>query len=95
MQSESTPVLEVDLVVVGAGPAGLLAAYYADFREWRSLWWIRCPKAGGKVMATYPEKSIYDIAGFPDVRGRDLVAGLREQAAPSSPATCSGTRRPG
>jgi thioredoxin reductase len=85
MQSESTPVLDVDLVVVGAGPAGLFAAYYAGFRGWRVAVVDSLPEAGGQIMAMYPEKPIYDIAGFPAVRGRDLVTGLKEQAAPFKP----------
>jgi thioredoxin reductase len=85
MQSESTPVLDVDLVVVGAGPAGLFAAYYAGFRGWRVAVVDSLPEVGGQIMAMYPEKPIYDVAGFPAVRGRDLVAGLKEQAEPFKP----------
>jgi thioredoxin reductase (NADPH) len=33
----------------------------------------------------YPEKPIYDIAGFPSVRGRELVAGLVEQVGRFDP----------
>ncbi len=33
----------------------------------------------------YPEKPIFDVAGFPSVRGRDLVDGLVEQAAQYAP----------
>jgi ferredoxin/flavodoxin---NADP+ reductase len=37
------------------------------------------------VSAMYPEKLIYDVAGFAAVRGRDLVAGLAAQAARYQP----------
>jgi thioredoxin reductase (NADPH) len=37
------------------------------------------------VSALYPEKLIYDIAGFPAVKGRDLVGGLVEQASTFDP----------
>ena len=43
------------------------------------------PEIGGQVSAMYPEKLIYDIAGFPAVRGRDLIARLAEQAAAYAP----------
>ncbi|MBX6767622.1 MAG: NAD(P)/FAD-dependent oxidoreductase, partial [Actinomadura rubrobrunea] len=43
------------------------------------------PEPGGQVTAMYPEKPIYDIAGFPSVKGRDLVAGLVEQAGRFDP----------
>lgn len=72
--------LEVDLLVVGAGPAGLYAAYYAGFRELRTAIIDALPEPGGQVAALYPEKQIFDIAGFPAVRGRDLVAALVDQA---------------
>ncbi|MGW0738035.1 NAD(P)/FAD-dependent oxidoreductase [Streptomyces sp. NPDC002851] len=76
---------EVDLVIVGAGPAGLFAAYYGGFRGLRVAVIDSLPQPGGQVMAMYPEKPIYDIAGFPSVRGRDLIDGLVRQAAPFDP----------
>lgn len=77
---------DVDLLVVGAGPAGLYAAYYAGFRGMRTAIVDSLPEPGGQISAMYPEKMIYDIAGFPGVRGRDLVAGLLDQAECCSPA---------
>lgn len=71
---------EVDLLVVGAGPTGLFAAYYAGFRELNTAIVDALPEAGGQVTAMYPEKQIFDVAGFPTVLGRDLVAALVEQA---------------
>jgi len=77
---------ECDLLIIGAGPVGLYAAYYAGFRGLRTALVDSLPEVGGQVTALYPEKPIYDIAGFPVVRGRDLVARLREQASRFSPA---------
>ena len=37
----------------------------------------------------YPEKAILDVAGFPTIKGRDLVEGLVAQAATADPTTCS------
>ncbi|HEX3649335.1 MAG TPA: NAD(P)/FAD-dependent oxidoreductase [Pseudonocardiaceae bacterium] len=76
---------DVDLLVVGAGPAGLYAAYYAGFRGLRTAIIDSLPTPGGQIAALYPEKMIYDIAGFPEILGRDLVAGLLDQAARFSP----------
>jgi thioredoxin reductase (NADPH) len=70
----------VDLLVIGGGPAGLYAAYYAGFRGLSVAVMDALPELGGQVSALYPEKQIYDIAGFPTVRGRDLIAGLMQQA---------------
>jgi len=74
-----------DLLVVGAGPAGLYAAYYAGFRGLSVAIVDTLPEPGGQVTAMYPEKLIYDVAGFPAIKGRDLVAGLVEQAAQYDP----------
>ena len=87
MTTASTPSqpVEVDLVVVGAGPTGLFATYYAGFRGHRIAVVDSLPELGGQVTAMYPEKQILDVAGFPSVKGRDLVAGLVEQAATADP----------
>lgn len=78
--------LEVDILVVGAGPAGLFAAYYAGFRGLRVAVLDALSEPGGQVSAMYPEKAILDIAGFPSVKGRDLIDRLLDQAAPYDPA---------
>jgi thioredoxin reductase (NADPH) len=75
----------VDLAIVGAGPTGLFAAYYAGFRGLTTMVIDALPEPGGQVTAMYPEKLIYDVAGFPVIRGRDLVQNLVEQAAPFHP----------
>lgn len=77
--------VETDLLVVGAGPTGLYAAYYAGFRGLRVAVVDSLPELGGQVTAMYPEKAILDVAGFPTVKGRDLVAGLVAQAATADP----------
>jgi thioredoxin reductase len=79
------PPAEVDVLIVGAGPAGLYGAYYAGFRELRVAVMDVLPQPGGQITAMYPEKPIFDIAGLPSVRGRDLVDNLLAQAAPFSP----------
>ncbi|MEU7631303.1 NAD(P)/FAD-dependent oxidoreductase [Nocardia sp. NPDC049220] len=77
--------LDVDILVIGAGPAGLYAAYYAGFRGLRVAVVDALVEPGGQVSAMYPEKAILDIAGFPAVKGRDLITGLLEQAAAFDP----------
>ena len=76
---------DTDLAVIGAGPAGLFAAYYAGFRGLRVAVVDSLPELGGQVTAMYPEKQILDVAGFPSVKGRDLVEGLVEQANTAEP----------
>ncbi|MCU1607209.1 MAG: Ferredoxin--NADP reductase [Modestobacter sp.] len=84
--------VDVDLLVVGAGPAGLYAAYYAGFRGLRTAVVDSLPEPGGQVTALYPEKMVYDVAGFPGIKGRDLVAGLVQQAARFDPVYLLGER---
>ena len=78
--------LDVDILIVGAGPVGLFAAYYAGARGLSVAVVDSLTQLGGQVTAMYPEKQIYDIAGFPAVSGRDLVSGLVAQAAQYGPA---------
>lgn len=79
------PEVSVDLLVIGAGPAGLYGAYYAGFRGLSVAVADALPEVGGQITALYPEKLIYDVAGFPAVRGQDLVDRLAEQAGRWNP----------
>ena len=77
--------LDTDVLVVGAGPAGLFGVYYAGFRGLDVTVVDSLPELGGQVSAMYPEKTILDVAGFPSVKGRELVEQLVEQAASARP----------
>ncbi len=83
--STADTVVETDLLVIGAGPTGLFATYYAGFRGHRVAVVDSLPELGGQITAMYPEKQILDVAGFPSVKGRVLVDGLVEQAATARP----------
>src|SRR3954464_9948117 len=76
---------ETDVLIVGAGPAGLFGAYYAGFRGMSVTLVDSLPEIGGQVSALYPEKAILDVAGFPTIKGRELVEQLVEQAASAKP----------
>ena len=69
-----------DILIVGGGPTGLYASYYAGFRGLTATILDSLSELGGQVAAMYPEKFIYDVAGFPKVTGRELVDRLVEQA---------------
>ena len=81
----SSSELETDLLIVGAGPAGLFGAYYAGFRGMSVTLVDSLPELGGQVSALYPEKLILDVAGFPSIKGRELVEELVKQAASAKP----------
>ena len=78
--------LEVDILIVGAGPVGLYGAYYCGERTLSCAVVDSLSEVGGQVTAMYPEKQIYDVAGFPAVTGRDLVRGLAAQASQRDPS---------
>ena len=81
-----TEVKSVDVLIVGAGPVGLFGAYYAGVRLLSTAVLDSLEEAGGQITAMYPEKAIFDVAGFPAIKGRDLVDQLVAQAAPFKPA---------
>jgi thioredoxin reductase (NADPH) len=85
-------VTEVDLLIVGAGPTGLYAAYYAGFRGMSVAVVDSLTEPGGQLMALYPEKPIYDVAGYPSVLARDLANRLIEQASSADPTYLLGRR---
>ncbi len=84
--------LDVDLSIIGAGPTGLYAAYYAGFRGLSTAVIDSLTEPGGQVTALYPEKDIFDVAGFPSVKGKELIDRLGEQTAPYDPNYLLGHR---
>ena len=70
----------VDLTIIGGGPTGLFAAFYAGMRGASAQIVDALPQLGGQLTALYPEKYIFDVAGFPQVLAKDLVKNLAEQA---------------
>lgn len=69
-----------DLTIIGAGPAGLFGLFYAGMRGATAQVVDALPEAGGQLAALYPEKFVFDVAGFTKVLARDLVHSLVEQA---------------
>jgi thioredoxin reductase len=68
-----------DVTIIGAGPTGLFAQFYAGMRQVSSQIIDALPEAGGQLTALYPEKFIFDVAGFPQILAKDLVKALVEQ----------------
>lgn len=62
-----------DITIIGGGPTGLFAAFYAGMRGASCRIIDALPALGGQLMALYPEKYIFDVAGFPKVLAKDLV----------------------
>ena len=70
-----------DITIIGGGPTGLFAQFYAGMRQATAQIVDALPQLGGQLTALYPEKYIFDVAGYPQVLAKDLVRQLVEQAA--------------
>lgn len=74
-----------DITIIGGGPCGLFTTFYAGIRDAKTKVIDSLPQLGGQLAELYPEKYIYDVAGFPKVLARDLVNNLKEQAMQYNP----------
>jgi ferredoxin/flavodoxin---NADP+ reductase len=81
-----------DVTIIGAGPTGLFAAFYAGLRGMRTKIIEALPEAGGQLAVLYPEKFIYDVPGHPKILAKDLVKLLIEQIHLFQPAMVLGQR---
>lgn len=55
--------------------------FYAGMRGATARIVDALPELGGQLTALYPEKYIFDVAGFPKILSKELVRSLVEQAA--------------
>jgi len=75
----------VDITIIGGGPTGLFASFYAGMREMSVKIIDSLPQLGGQLIELYPDKYIYDVGGFPKILASDFVANLVTQAHHSNP----------
>ena len=68
-----------DITIIGGGPVGLFTAFYGGMRQASVKIIESLPQLGGQLSTLYPDKFIYDVAGFPKVRAQELVDNLVEQ----------------
>ncbi|MDT2802325.1 NAD(P)/FAD-dependent oxidoreductase [Vagococcus lutrae] len=68
-----------DIIIIGGGPVGMFASFYAGMRQAKTMIIESLPALGGQLTMLYPEKEIYDVAGFPHIKAKDLVTNLHEQ----------------
>lgn len=69
-----------DITIIGAGPTGLFALFYAGMRGARARVIDALDQPGGQLTALYPEKYIFDVAGYSKILAKDLVKQLLDQA---------------
>ncbi|WP_160722380.1 NAD(P)/FAD-dependent oxidoreductase [Bacillus sp. USDA818B3_A] len=74
-----------DITIIGGGPTGLFTAFYGGLRQASVKIIESLPQLGGQLSALYPEKYIYDVAGFPKIRAQELINNLKEQMAKFEP----------
>jgi thioredoxin reductase (NADPH) len=77
-----------DITVIGGGPTGLFALFYAGMRGAKAKVIDALPELGGQLYALYPEKYIYDMPGIPAITGQALVDQCVEQAFQWPHARC-------
>ena len=77
-----TQALTTDVAIIGAGPAGLFAAFECSMLKMSSLLIDALGEVGGQCSALYPEEPIYDIPAHPAIEAGDLIANLERQIAP-------------
>ena len=88
--SPISPAHIFDVTIIGGGPVGLFAAFYAGLRQMTCKIVDSLEELGGQLTALYPEKYVFDVAGFPKVYSRDLANSLIEQAMEYRPTISLG-----
>lgn len=81
-----------DLTIIGAGPSGLFACFYAGLRQMKTKVIDALEEPGGQVAVLYPEKYIYDVPGYSKILAKDLVKSLVAQAFQHGPTVVLGER---
>jgi thioredoxin reductase (NADPH) len=79
-----------DLTIIGGGPVGLFAAFYAGQRQMSVKIIDSLEELGGQLMTLYPDKFVFDVGGFPKILARDLARNLIDQAMQSKPTVILG-----
>jgi len=85
------PEHQYEITVIGGGPIGMFAAFYAGLRSADVLLIESLSQLGGQPYNLYPAKVLYDIAGYPHINGQELTAALIEQSAHFEPAIQTAT----
>jgi thioredoxin reductase (NADPH) len=84
--------ISTDICIIGAGPVGLFAVFEAGLLKMRCHLIDTLPQVGGQLSEIYPQKPIYDIPGYPEIKAQELVERLKEQIAPFNPGFTLGER---
>lgn len=83
--TQTTPIIEADAVIVGAGPVGLFQVFELGLLEIKAHVIDSLPVVGGQCVELYPDKPIYDIPAVPVCTGQELTDNLLKQIEPFEP----------
>lgn len=81
-KSTTPEVIETDVVIVGAGPAGLFQVFELGLLDIKAHVIDSLAHVGGQCAELYPDKPIYDIPALPEVSAQELVDRLMQQIEP-------------
>ena len=84
--------ITTDMCIIGAGPVGLFAVFEAGLLKMRCHLIDALPQIGGQLSEIYPQKPIYDIPGYPEVKAQELVDNLMKQIETFKPTFSLGER---
>lgn len=84
--------ITTDICIIGAGPVGLFTVFEAGLLKMRCHLVDALPQVGGQLSEIYPQKPIYDIPGYPEVKAQELVDNLMKQIEPFNPTFSLGER---
>jgi thioredoxin reductase (NADPH) len=85
-------VLRTDVLIIGAGPVGLFAAFEAGVIGLSCHIVDALEEVGGQCIELYPDKPIFDIPAIPVCTARQLIDRLMEQCKPFAPPIHLGQR---
>lgn len=83
MSTETT--ISTDVVIIGAGPSGLFAAFELGLLDIRAHIVDSLRQVGGQCSELYPDKPIYDIPALPVCGAQELIDRLQQQIRPFKP----------
>jgi thioredoxin reductase (NADPH) len=84
--------ITTDICIIGAGPVGLFTVFEAGLLKMRCHLIDALPQIGGQLSEIYPQKPIYDIPGYPEIKAQELIDRLMEQIDPFDPGFTLGER---